>query len=192
MQRKTTRMKFQKTDSQEYKYLFLDRDGVINIERPNDYVKNTSEFIFIEGAMEAITRLSSIFENIFIITNQRGIGRGIMTADDLGLVHKYMLAEIEKAGGKINNIYVCTDTSSTSINRKPNVGMAYQAKRDFPKIDFDQSVMIGNSRSDIDFGNKLNMYTVLVGDKYKKDDKIYQIVNAHYNNLLSFALTLQD
>ena len=170
-----------------YKYLFLDRDGVVNIERPNDYIKDISEFVFIEGSLAAIAKLAPKFDHIFIITNQRGVGRGIMSADSLHGVHDYMLSEMEKVGGKVSEIYVCTDTDSTSINRKPNVGMAFRAQCDFPDINFSRSIMIGNSKSDIEFGNKLGMYTVLVGDKYLKEDKIYKLVDAYYENLYKFA-----
>lgn len=174
----------------KYKYLFLDRDGVINVERPDDYVKNISEFVFEDGALEAIAILSQKFENIFIITNQRGVGRNIMSCAQLKEIHSYMLDEIEKKGGLITNVYFCTDTDSTSINRKPNVGMAYQALRDYPHVDFCKSIMVGNSRSDIDFGNKLTMHTVLVGNKYPKGDKIYGKVDAYYQNLYKFAITI--
>jgi len=171
----------------KYKYLFLDRDGVINIERPNDYVKNTSEFIFIDNALQAIASLSNIFDYIFIVTNQRGIGRGIMTLQKLQEIHNYMLSCIRKAGGSITQIYFCTDLQPVSINRKPNVGMAFQAQRDYSDVDFGQSIMVGNSMSDIEFGNKLGMYTVLVGDKYPEDHKIYKNIHAYYENLYKFA-----
>lgn len=170
-----------------YKYLFLDRDGVINIERPDDYVKDITEFVFIEGSLTAIAKLAPKFDHIFVITNQRGVGRGIMSAGNLQQVHDYMLSEIEKAGGKVSDIYICTDTDSTSINRKPNIGMAFQVQRDFSDINFRQSIMVGNSKSDIEFGDKLGMYTVLVGNKYPKEDKIYKLVDAYYENLYKFA-----
>ncbi|MFT4221446.1 D-glycero-alpha-D-manno-heptose-1,7-bisphosphate 7-phosphatase [Dysgonomonas sp.] len=170
-----------------YKYLFLDRDGVINIEHPADYVKDITEFVFIEGSLTAIAKLAPKFDHIFVITNQRGVGRGIMSAGNLQQVHDYMLSEIEKAGGKVSDIYICTDTDSTSINRKPNIGMAFQAQRDFSDINFRQSIMVGNSKSDIEFGDKLGMYTVLVGNKYPKEDKIYKLVDAYYENLYKFA-----
>lgn len=171
----------------KYKYLFLDRDGVINVERPDDYVKNISEFIFIDGSLQAIAKLKRKFDRIFIITNQRGIGRNIMTHSDLQQIHSFMLSEVEQAGGKVDQIYFCPDTDSTCINRKPNVGMAFQAQRDFPGVNFLESIMVGNSKSDIEFGNKLGMYTVLVGDKYKADHKIYGQIDAYYENLNKFA-----
>lgn len=176
-------------DLKQYKYLFLDRDGVINIERPNDYAKTISEFVFIEGASQAIARLSQIFEHIFIITNQRGVGRGVMSRTDLEEIHQYMLDGIKREGGNISGIYVCTDTCHSSINRKPNIGMAFKTQNDFPDVDFSESIMVGNSRSDIEFGKKLGMYTVLVGNKYSKNDKIYKIVDANYENLYKFAYT---
>lgn len=170
-----------------YKYLFLDRDGVINIERPNDYVKKIQEFEFIPGSIEAIEHLSKKFDKIFIITNQRGISKGLFSTKDLEDIHNYMLLEIRKKGGKIDHIYYCTDINDTSINRKPNIGMAFQAQRDFPEVDFSQSIFVGNSQSDILFGNKLGMLTVLVGDKYEQTHFIYKIINAYYKNLTKFA-----
>lgn len=176
-----------KADNKTYKYLFLDRDGVINTERPNDYVKNVDEFVFIEESLDAIARLSCQFDRIFIITNQRGIGRRIFSEDDLENIHRHMIQEIEKAGGRIDRIYYCTDINESSINRKPNIGMAFRAQNDFPEINFAQSVFVGNSQSDIIFGNKLGMFTVLVGNKYEQTHIIYKIINAYYKNLAKFA-----
>lgn len=171
----------------QYKYLFLDRDGVINVERPDDYVKDVSEFVFIEGVLDSMKILSENFEYIFVITNQRGVGREVMTNHDLDKIHNHMLSEINKAGGNISHIYYCTDLDNTSINRKPNVGMAFQVQRDYPTVDFSESIFIGNSKSDIDFGNKLGMLTVLVGDKYIKGHKIYNSIDAYYENLYKFV-----
>lgn len=172
----------------KYKYLFLDRDGVINVERPGDYVKNTSEFVFEKDSLKAVELLSQAFDYIFVVTNQRGVGRNVMSLSDLEHVHNYMLHEIEKAGGNITRVYFCTDPDTSSVNRKPNIGMAFQIQRDYPEVDFARSIMVGNSKSDIEFGNKLGMFTILVGDKYKKGTKIYETVNAYYENLYKFAV----
>ncbi|NDW09235.1 HAD-IIIA family hydrolase [Dysgonomonas sp. 520] len=176
------------TQFEKYKYLFLDRDGVINVERKNDYVKNISEWIFEEKAQEAIAILSEKFEYIFIITNQRGVGRGKMTENDLADIHNAMLESIASVGGNISSIYYCTDLKPESINRKPNTGMAFKAQADYPFVDFRQSVMVGNSKSDMEFGQKLGMYTVLVGDKYSRNDKIYEEVDLYCDNLYKFAI----
>lgn len=174
----------------EFKYLFLDRDGVINIERPNDYVKNREEFIFESDAIKALEILSRKFEHIFIITNQRGVNRKYMSINDLYDVHKYMLHEISKGNGAISKIYFCTDLESSSINRKPNIGMAFQVQRDFPEVLFSKSIMVGNSKSDIFFGKKAGLYTVLVGKKYLSNDAIFDIADAYFSNLYQFALSL--
>lgn len=179
-------------DYTSFKYLFLDRDGVINVERPNDYVKSVSEFIFIEGAVDAIAKLSKRFDKIFIVSNQRGIGRGIFSREDLLLVHNYMLTEIEKGGGKIDNIYYCPDISDSSINRKPNIGMGFQAQRDYPELDFKESIFVGNSLSDIHFANKLQMLAVLVGNKYHEDHIIYKIVDGFFENLSKFVTATEN
>ena len=170
--------------------LFLDRDGVINEERRNDYVKNISEFVFIEGALEAIAKLSGKFRNIFIVTNQRGVGRNIMSEEDLDKIHKHMMNRIVECGGSISKIYACTDLKYDSENRKPNIGMGLAAQKDFPEIDFSRSIMVGNSKSDIQFGENLGMFTVLVGNKYTQQDEIYNNISAYYSNLYQFALSL--
>lgn len=173
-----------------YNYLFLDRDGVINIERPGDYVKKVSEFIFIDGALDALAVLSRKFRHIFIVTNQRGVGRNAMNLDDLMEVHKFMTEQILHAGGNISKIYFCTDTETTNINRKPNTGMGFKALDEFPDVNFARSIMVGNSLSDIEFGKKLGMFTILVGNKYAANDKIYGMVDAYCKNLFMFASSL--
>lgn len=174
-------------DFSQYKYLFLDRDGVINEERPNDYVKTVDEFIFIDGAAESISIFTELFEHIFVVTNQRGVGRQKMTLGDLINVHNYMNTEIAKEAGKIDKIYFCSDLNNSSINRKPNIGMAFQAQADFPEVDFSKSILVGNSISDIHFGNKLGMLTVLVGDKYPSNHSIYKEASIYCKDLKEFA-----
>jgi D-glycero-alpha-D-manno-heptose 1-phosphate guanylyltransferase len=141
--------------------LFLDRDGVINQRIVGEYVKSIDEFHFIPGSLASIARFSELFGRIVVVTNQQGIGKGIMTARNLEEIHRYMQSEIEKHGGKIDAVYFAPQLSSeNSEMRKPNTGMAHQAKRDFPEIDFSKSVLIGDSDSDIIFGQKLGMITV--------------------------------
>ena len=118
--------------------------------------------------------------------------KGTKTEKNLKEVHNYMLKEIERKGGKIDHIYYCTDISSSSINRKPNIGMAFQAKRDFPEIDFSQSIFVGNSQSDIIFANKLGILSVLVGDKYENEHIIYSIIDFSFENLYKFAIEITN
>jgi D-glycero-alpha-D-manno-heptose 1-phosphate guanylyltransferase len=144
--------------------LFLDRDGVINEHRPEDYVKNESEFVWINGSKEAIRELSKIFGRIIVVTNQQGIGKGLMSEYDLEKIHWKMQTELEEIEGKIDRVYYCPHLAQVKPKcRKPETGMAEQAKADFPEIDFSKSIMIGDSSSDIEFGSRLGMITVKVG-----------------------------
>jgi histidinol-phosphate phosphatase family protein len=148
--------------------LFLDRDGVINKKKENDYIKTWDEFSFIKGSVKAISKLSAIFGRVIIVTNQRGIGKKLMTELDLKLIHNNMKLEISKHSGFIDKIYYCTQILDTASCRKPNSGMAMLAKKDFPEINFSRSFVIGDSRSDIDFGRKLGSKTVFISSNKKK------------------------
>jgi histidinol-phosphate phosphatase family protein len=151
--------------------LFLDRDGVINLHFPKDYVKDWNEFFFLEGAIDAIVRLSGVFGKIIVVTNQQGVAKGKMTEDMLRNIHLNMLSEIEAAGGKIDSIYAATvkaDDDPEGV-RKPRIGMALQAQKDFPEIDFAKSVIVGDSLSDMQFGRNAGMFTVMVSDREHSD-----------------------
>ncbi len=156
--------------------LFLDRDGVINKKLDNDYVKNVDEFDFLDGAEDAIANFSKLFNRIVVVTNQQGIGKGLMTKGDLQEVHEYMLAEIAVAGGKIDRVYYCPDLAAKNTKcRKPNTGMAEKAKADFREIDFKKSIMVGDSLSDIQMGRRLGMYTVFIAEEgtvFKEADAV--------------------
>ncbi|OGI00047.1 MAG: hypothetical protein A2Y25_09055 [Candidatus Melainabacteria bacterium GWF2_37_15] len=147
--------------------LFLDRDGVINKRLIDDYVKHTGEFEFLSGVLDAIAKFSGIFGKIFVVTNQRGIARGLMTVDDLKLVNDYMLQEIQKSGGKIDKVYFCPhDRGEDCGCRKPDIGMALQARQEFPDVDFSKSIMVGDSTSDMEFGKKAGMIIVRITENY--------------------------
>ena len=148
-----------------HRTLFLDRDGVINQKLEGDYVKAWNEFKFCVKALEAITELSNTYDKIFIVTNQRGVGKGVMSEADLIEIHSNMVSEIINASGRIDKIYYCTDVHDISPNRKPNIGMALQAKHDFPEIEFSSSVMVGDSISDMEFAKKLGMKKVFISQK---------------------------
>ncbi len=143
--------------------LFLDRDGVINVKRDNDYVKCIEEFVFIDGAVEAIAAFTGLFNRIVIVTNQQGVGKGIMSHEDLKEVHNYMELHLEEKGGKLDAIYYCPELAANNAPcRKPNTGMALQAQSDFPEINFEKSILIGDSVSDIEMGKNAGMRTIYI------------------------------
>ena len=147
--------------------LFLDRDGVINKKLEGRYVRDFSEFEFMEGAIDAISKLTNKFKRIIIVTNQQGIGKGIMSDLDLNILHTKMEERIEKSGGNINKIYYCPHLEELDcLCRKPRPGMIEQALFDFPEIVLEHSYLIGDSDSDIETGKRMNLSAVKVDNEY--------------------------
>ncbi len=170
--------------------LFIDRDGVINKEKKEDYILNWNEFQFYDGVKEALCLLNNKVGKIIMVTNQRGIGRGLMTEQDLIEIHQNMLAEIVKTGGRIDKIYYCASTDNNHINRKPNPGMALEAKIYFPEIDFSKSLMVGNKLSDMEFGRNAGIYTVFVTTTNPEVPFPHPAIDFRFDNLLEFAHAL--
>jgi len=145
--------------------LFLDRDGVINEKLDGDYVKRLSEFQFIRGALESIVQMKKTFQRILVVTNQQGIGKGLMSHEELSNVHDFMLSHINASGGRIDKVYYCPELQKKNAKcRKPNTGMPLQALKDFPEINFEKSIMVGDSNSDIEMGKRLKMVTVFLSE----------------------------
>lgn len=167
--------------------LFLDRDGVINRQRPGDYVKNTAELEFLPGALEALRLLAGLFPRIVIVTNQRGVGKGVMTQAALDAVHAAMLEQIGQAGGRIDRIYCCTAVEPEHPMRKPNPGMALQACRENPEIRSAESVMAGDSVSDLLFARNSGLYSVFIDSKAEKETVAPELYDERYPDLLAFA-----
>ena len=184
--------------------LFLDRDGVINRRLPGDYVRNWEEFEFVEGVLPALRLLAALFGRIIVVSNQQGIGKGLMEETELALIHERMRGEVQAAGGRIDAIYFCPGLASDNPPcRKPNTGMALQARQDFPEIDFARSFMAGDTVSDMEFGARLGLVNVLIGAdeetlgklsgeahsgmvRYRFDD-LYRFAQAIYNSNTSVA-----
>lgn len=162
--------------------LFLDRDGVINHQIIGDYVKEVHELKIIDGVPEAVALFTKLFARIVIVTNQQGIGKGLMTEEDLHHLHGFINNLIESYGGKIDKIYFAPQlATSNDPYRKPGIGMGLHAKEDFPEIDFEKSVLIGDSEGDIEFGTKLAMKTVMLKNSRNlttKADYIFEDLQA--------------
>jgi histidinol-phosphate phosphatase family protein len=171
--------------------LFLDRDGVINNEIKGGYVLSWDMFQFADGVLEALPALSAKFGHIVMVTNQRCIGRGLLTIDGLHAIHAKMLEEINNHGGRIDKIYFCPDIDSNSPCRKPNTGMAMQAKADFPDIDFTKAVMVGNTLSDMNFAKNMGMSTVFIPSTQPHHPVSHPLIDSRYNSLLDFSRIIQ-
>jgi len=161
--------------------LFLDRDGVINERIPDSYIKDFKDFRFKKDFLGVFPKIARLFDYVFIVTNQQGIGKGLMTIHDLEIVHNKMVEEINNLSGKIDKIYFCPHLKEENCRcRKPNPGMAYMAKNDFSAIDFKKSVLIGDSEGDIEFGKNVGMKTILVKNDASKNIKADYSVNDFY------------
>ena len=170
--------------------LFLDRDGVINHEKYLDYIHKWEEFVFYEGVKEAIQIFAQKFRYIFVVTNQKGVARGLTKEADLLTIHRNMADEIAKAGGRIDKVYYCGDLDETSPNRKPNPGMGLQAKKEFPLISFDKAIMVGNTLGDMEFGRNLGTKTVFLPTTKPNTDLTDSRIDAVYPSLFQFATAL--
>lgn len=168
--------------------LFLDRDGVINERIWGGYVTDPSEFKFLPEAKEAIAGLNRIFGLTFVVTNQQGIGKGLMTERNLLEVHNYMCEEVYRIGGKIDKCFFAPNLKGAEDDiRKPKPDMAHMAKSEFPQIEFNNSVMVGDTDSDIEFGRNLGMKTVRV----ITDEPINVEADASVNSLIDLLKELQ-
>lgn len=170
--------------------LFLDRDGVINHQNMDGYILAWDEFIFYEGVLEAMSIFKGQFQHIFIVTNQRGVGKGHMTVDDLNNIHDQMQRSIEVAGGNINQVYFCPDVDANSAGRKPNTGMALQAQQEFPAIDLAKSIMVGNSMSDMEFGRNIGATNVFLATTNNTITDADDRIDFVFPSLIDFAKTL--
>ena len=177
----------------EYKTLFLDRDGVINVRLVGDYIKNWDEFKFEEGVLEAIKIFIKHFDTILVVSNQQGISKGLMSEDDLNSIHTKMKQEIIKAGGRIDEIYYCKALSKeNNFCRKPSVGMGLKARKQFKNIRFKESVMVGDSISDMKFGKRLKMQTVFISTSIQDTRKNFRLINKRFDSLIDYAKYLEN
>ncbi|MBW6460882.1 MAG: HAD-IIIA family hydrolase [Bacteroidales bacterium] len=167
--------------------LFLDRDGVINRRKTGGYITNWEEFFFQEGVRESLAFLKDIFGRIIIVSNQQGVGKGLMTISDLELIDLKMKEEIRNAGGSIDAAYYSTHLATENHpDRKPGTGLGLKARQEFPEISFAHSVMAGDTLSDMQFGRNLGMVNVLISNN-KNDISHDDLYDYHFDSLLSFT-----
>ncbi len=167
------------------KTLFLDRDGVINVRNFNGYIAHPDDFIFLNNAIEGIIKLRTFFDYVIIVTNQQGVGKGLMTLDMVNRVHEKMSNELEKNGCLLDAIFIATNLAEETPNRrKPNSAMALEAQQLFPEINFSEALMVGDTDTDILFGKNLGMKTACVSSKeivtQKSDYVVTDLLELYY------------
>jgi D-glycero-D-manno-heptose 1,7-bisphosphate phosphatase len=169
-----------------HKAVFLDRDGVINRKLPeNAYVREPAEFEFLPGVIQALSIMRKLGFLLVVTTNQRGIGRGLMTDEDLKTVHLHMAEELRRNGIELDGVYYCPHEAHEQCGcRKPEPGMLFAATDDLC-VDLAHSYMVGDSPSDIAAGQRAGTHTVRIGSPENNDADLV------FGNLLEFALFLQ-
>ena len=138
---------------------------------------NFDEFVFVKNSDIAIRKLHKIFKRILIVTNQQGIGKGIMTEDDLNLLHLQMQRKLSVDFDLIDKIYFCPCLEVDNCNcRKPKTGMLENAKLDFPDMKIEDSFLVGDSDSDIIAGKKFGLTTIKVSSAFTLFDWLTKII----------------
>jgi D-glycero-D-manno-heptose 1,7-bisphosphate phosphatase len=141
--------------------IFLDRDGVI-IENRSDYVRTWEDVVFIPGALTALADVASTGFAIVVVTNQAGVGRGLISETVAQSINESVCQEIVRTGGRIDGVYLCPHTGDDNCDcRKPKPGMLLQAAREHD-IDLTQSWMIGDALTDLQAGKAAGARPLLV------------------------------
>ena len=150
-------------ESSRVRYVFLDRDGVLNRKQPEGaYVTDWSQFQWLPGAVEAIARINRAGMTVMVVSNQRGIALGRFTEAQLELIHGNMRTHLAQHGARLDAIYYCPHDVGECQCRKPDVGLFEQACKDFPQATAGNSLVIGDSLSDIQAGKRMGMRTIFI------------------------------
>jgi len=143
--------------------VFLDRDGVVSVFTPDDYVKTWEEFAFIPGAVEGLARLRRAGFTIFFISNQGGVNKGLFSMADLDDITGRMREVLRAGGADFERAYYCPHTSEENCScRKPKPGLFFQAAREYGPIDFSKAFFVGDSDIDVEAGKAAGCRTILV------------------------------
>ena len=176
------------------KAIFFDRDGVINYRIVGEYVQNFNDFKFCPDFFDFFHYVKSLGFLAIVITNQQGIGKGLMTEEDLHLIHAKMQEEIKlKTGYSFDDIYFCGSLNTQKCTRrKPNPGMILEAIEKW-NINRDKSWIIGDSMSDILAGEKAEIGTIYLGQHLANpfinpnfQFRNFNELQEHFGNVLEF------
>ncbi|MER2491883.1 D-glycero-beta-D-manno-heptose 1,7-bisphosphate 7-phosphatase [Catenovulum sediminis] len=170
-----------------YKALFLDRDGVINVDR--GYVHTISEFEFVPGIFDLCLKAQQQGYKIVVVTNQSGIARGFYTEDDVRRLHIWMSQRFAQHNVLVSAIYYCphhpdhggVQYQHNCLCRKPNPGMIKRAARE-GDIDLANSIMVGDKISDMQAAqsagitNRVLVSKTLAGDSTHHATRVVSLI----------------
>ncbi|HEY3298547.1 MAG TPA: HAD-IIIA family hydrolase [Armatimonadota bacterium] len=141
--------------------VFLDRDGVINRNR-DDYVKTVGELEFLPGSLEGLARLKGSGVTVVVVSNQAGVGRGLIEPIELERIDRELSLEAERHGGEIAASFYCTHRKDEGCNcRKPQPGLFLKASEALG-FDLSDAYFVGDTASDVEAGCRAGIRTVLV------------------------------
>lgn len=168
--------------------VFLDRDGVVNEKMPEGrYVTRWDEFHALPDVAKAIRLLNQSGIRVIVVSNQRGIALGLYTAETVWAIHAEFQKLLKVEGAHVDDFYFCPHDNGQCNCRKPLSGMFEQAVADFPAINAATCVMIGDSKSDMEFGQRLGMMTAfIVGlpERQKPDAEVAsEMADLRYSSL---------
>lgn len=145
--------------------VFFDRDGIVNKRLIGEYVRSVREFVFIDAITDVLSLVHVRGYKAVLVSNQQGVGKGLMTMEDLRVITEHFQRElVRRCGVSFDDIRYCTDLDSdNSPRRKPAPGMLLEAAAE-GDIDLSSSWMIGDSVSDVVAGRAAGVRTILVGD----------------------------
>ena len=151
------------------KIAFLDRDGVINLNAPDGgYVRTTAQFHLVPGIADFLTALKKMRYEFIVITNQQGIGKGLMTDADLGSIHAVMRDLLRAQEIEFEDIYYCPHLANANcLCRKPAPGMLHRAALDH-SIELSRAIFVGDSVTDVQAGQAANVRTFLLNTRKQK------------------------
>ncbi len=170
--------------------IFFDRDGIVNDKLVDNYVRNIGQFKFLNDFFNTFKIVKKFNFLTFLVTNQQGIGKNLMSESDLREIHEFMNNElINQTGSSFDEIYFCPSLETENdFRRKPNPGMILEAIEHY-NLDKNKCIMIGDSVSDVLAGNNAGIQTILVNENNSGSE-----VNPtfYFHNLYDLNKTLPD
>ncbi len=164
--------------------IFLDRDGVIVEEEEGRYITKPSEVRLMPDAGRVIHGLNSVFYKTIEVTNQRCISLGLLSKQGFHKVQDEIAQQLARDNAHLDAYYYAPGPDLSDPLRKPNTGMAELALKDFPNIDLRKSIMIGNNLSDMEFGKKLEMFTIFLSTTKVKFSNLSTVpIDEQYDDL---------
>jgi D-glycero-D-manno-heptose 1,7-bisphosphate phosphatase len=145
--------------------VFVDRDGTLNRKAPEgSYVRTAEEVVLLDGVGPALSRLNKAGVPVYLVTNQRGVARGLMSLDDVRAVNARLSDLLAASGAWLDDMYICPHGEGECDCRKPLPGLLLRCAAEHPDVRLTHSVMIGDVESDIAAGSAAGTRTVIIAD----------------------------